>query len=110
MAKNKKAKLDLIISLMRKDLERTRRKGYSHSSVLNPELEMLLEWAARVREKNPFLVGDRVKLATTGDPDDAPEPKEGVVVGFAGPNAVLVSSGEYHSLYYQFDDVERIED
>ncbi len=110
MAKNKKAKLDLTISLMRKDLERTRRKGYSHSSVLNPELEMLLDWAARVRERNPFLIGDKVRLEVDPESEEDDEPKEGVVVAFGGPRAVLVDSGEWKSLWYSFDSIERIED
>lgn len=95
-----------------KGLENDRRAGEGSYAVVTgvADLGVVLDWVKRVREKNPFLVGDRVALATTGDPDDAPEPTEGVVVGFAGPNAVLVSSGDYHSLYYPFDSIERIED
>lgn len=53
----KQSKLDQTISALKKELERNRRKGYSHSTVRNPELAALLEWAEKVREKNPILVG-----------------------------------------------------
>ncbi len=105
------SKIDDTINGLKNETARTRRKGYSHASVGLLELEALLAWAEQVRENNPFLIGDRVKLEfDPGAEEPEEEPKEGIVVAFGGPRAVLVDSGEWKSLWYAFDSVERIED
>ena len=104
------SKIDDAIFDLRKDLAQSSRKGYDHATVGKEELEALLDWATRVREKNPFLIGDRVKLAVDPESEEGDEPTEGVVVAFAAPDAVLIDSGEWKHLYYPFDSVERIED
>lgn len=68
------------------------------------ELERKLE---AIREKNRFLIGDPVRLDP--DPDHPESCPEGVIVGFGSGNTAIVSSGEFESLWFTFDELERIE-
>jgi hypothetical protein len=104
------SKIDDAIHSLKNEAARTRRKGFSHASVGIKELEALLDWAERVREKNPFLIGDRVKLEVDPESEPGDEPTEGIVVGFGVGRSVLVEAGEFKHLWYSFDSVERIED
>lgn len=105
------SKIDDTIHYLKNDAARSLRKGYEHATVPKEELGTLLAWAEKVRENNPFLIGDRVRLEVDPGADEPEEePKEGVVVAFGGPRAVLVDSGKYKALWYPFDSIERIED
>lgn len=107
---------DAINSLQEDRREAINNSSFTAATVSLSELTTLLNWAVRVREKNPFLVGDRVKLAVDSDPEAGEQPETGVVLGFAGAGALLIKpdTGEYKDtttgLWYELSSVERIED
>jgi hypothetical protein len=74
----------------------------------------LIEELEEIREKNKFLIGDRVAMEAL-DPEDENEPRTGEVIGFASGGALLIrpDEGEYADsetdLWYMDSNVERIE-
>lgn len=71
------------------------------------QVRELIEELEEIREQNPILIGDRVKLPV----EDEGDPEEGVVVSFADGGDFLVSvEGWERPLYYTNGTVERIEE
>lgn len=106
--------LDDAISSLTED-HKAGLEGSNYAAVTGVrDLGIVLEWVKRVREKNPFLIGDRVAMAQL-DPEDEDEPRTGEVIGFASGGALLIrpDEGEYADsetgLWYMENNVERID-
>lgn len=99
---------DAINSLQEDRREAIHNDSFTAATVTLSELTTLLNWAVRVRERNPFLIGDKVKLKQYED-EEGEQPTEGLVVALA-TGAVIVDAGEYTGLFYFYADVERIEE